>query len=107
MNLVCRSSLPLKQGESYMGERACLRSARRPIFSLHESVVGCGCAEGNPVAFIVSAHTNEIGAPGHPSFEMVDVRRFQLWTCRLIMTAVLIQPGYRIWIGAAIVGARF
>ena len=107
MNLVCRSSLPLKQGESYMGECACLRSARGPIFSLHKPVVGCGCSERNPIAFIVSAHTNEIGAPCDSSLEMIDVRRFKLWTCRLIMTAVLIQPGYRIWIRAAIVGAQF
>jgi hypothetical protein len=73
VNLVCRSSLPLKQGESYMSERSPLRSAPRKVFSLHKSVVSCGCAERNSVASIVSAHTDEIGAPGNSTFEMVDV----------------------------------
>jgi len=103
VNLVCRGSLPLEQGESYMGECACLRSAPGKVFSLHISVIGCRRAERNPVAFIVGAHTDETGAPGDPSFEMENVRRFQVWTGGLVMTAVLIQPGYWIGIGAAVV----
>jgi hypothetical protein len=73
VNLVFRGSLPLKQGESYVGERSCLRRAPRKIFSLHKSIVGCACAERNAVASIVSAHTGEIGAPSDPPLEMVDV----------------------------------
>ena len=73
MNLICRSSLPLKQGESDMGEGSRLRSAPREVFPLHESVVGCGRTERNPVASIVRAHSNEIGAPGDSPLEMVDV----------------------------------
>ena len=48
-----------------------------------------------------------IGAPGDPPFEMVNVRRLQLWACRLIMTAVLIQPGYRVGLSGAIVCSQF
>jgi hypothetical protein len=73
VNLIRRSSLPLKQGESYMSEESCLRSAPSKVFSLHKSVVSCGCAERNSIAFIVSAHTDEIGAPGDSPFEMEDV----------------------------------
>jgi hypothetical protein len=56
-----------------------------PGLSLHKSVVGCGAAKGNSAAFIVSAHAGEIGASGDSPFEMVDVRRLQLWASRLIM----------------------
>jgi hypothetical protein len=84
-----------------------LRGASREVFSLHKSVVGCGGAKGNSVTFIVSAHAGKVGASGDSPFEMVDVRRFQLWASRLIVAAVLIQPGYRVRIGAAIVRSRF
>jgi hypothetical protein len=103
MNLVFRGSLPLKQGKSYMSECACLGSALGKVFSLHISVVGCPCAERNAVALIVGAHTGEISAPGDSPFEMEDVRRFQVWARRLVMTAILIQPRYWIGISAAIV----
>ena len=90
-----------------MSECSRLRSASREVFSLHKSVVGRGGAKGNSVAFIVSAHAGEISAPGHSPFEMVDVRRLQLGASGLIMTAVLIQPGYRLRISAAIVRSQF
>jgi hypothetical protein len=73
VNLIFRSSLPLKQSESYMSECSRMWRATRKVFSLHKSVVSCGCAERNSVASIVSAHTDEIGAPGNSTFEMVDV----------------------------------
>jgi hypothetical protein len=41
--------------------------------------------EGNSVTFIVSPHAGEIGASSDSPFEMVDVRRLQLWASRLIM----------------------
>lgn len=90
-----------------MSECSRLRSASREVFSLHKSVVGGGCAKCNSVAFIVSAHAGEIGAPGDSPFEMVYVRRLQLWASRLIMAAVLIQPGYRVRISAAVVCSQF
>ncbi len=106
MNLVFRGSLPPKQCKSYMSECACLQSASGKVFSLHKSVVGCPCAERNAVALIVGAHTGEISAPGDSPFEMENVRRFQVWACGLVMTAILIQPRYRIGISAAIVGMQ-
>ena len=45
----------------------------RKVFPLHESVVGCGCAECNSVASIIGAHTDETGTPGDLPFEMEDV----------------------------------
>lgn len=107
VDLVCRGSLPLKEGESYVGERSCLRSAPREVFPLHESVIGRGRAERDPVAPVVGAHAGEIGAPGDQPLEVVDVGRLQLRARRLVMTAVLVQPGYRIRVGAAVVGAQF
>src|SRR5512137_2438745 len=107
VNLVFRGSLPLKQGESYMSECACLRSAPGKVFSLHIPVIGCRCAECNPVAFIVGAHTDETSAPCDPPFEMENVRWFQVGACRLVMAAVLIQPRDWIRIGAAVVRTQF
>jgi len=107
VDLVCRGSLPLKQGESYVGERPSLRSARGPVFSLHKPVIGCGCAEGDPIASVVGAYTREIGAPGNTAFEMVDVRWLKARAGRLVVAAVLVQPRYRIGISAAIVGSQF
>jgi hypothetical protein len=65
----------------------------REVFSLHKSLVGCGCAKCNSVAFIVIAHAGEIGTPGDSPFELPNVRRLRLWVSRLIMATVLIQPG--------------
>ena len=107
VDLVLRGSLPLKQGESYMSECSCLLRSPCPVFTLHKSEVGCSCAERDAVAFIVGAHTYEISAPGNPPFEMEDMRRFQVRRRRLVVTAVFIQPGYRIRIGAAIVCQQF
>ena len=106
MNLVRRGSLPLKEGESYVRECTGLRSTACPIFSLHKPVIGCGCAEWNPVAFVISAQTNEAGTSGDATPKMVDVRWLQIRARRLVMAAVLIQPRYRVGIGAAVVRAE-
>jgi hypothetical protein len=92
VDLVLRGNLPLKQGESYMDERAGLRGARREVFSLHNSVVGARCAKGNSVSFIVRPHAGEIGAADNSPLEMEDVRWIQLWARRLMMITELIQP---------------
>ena len=57
------SNLPLKQRMSYMNVRAGLLSSRGPIFSLHDPVVGAGCAERDSIAFTVGAHADETVAP--------------------------------------------
>ena len=63
----------MKQGESYMSECPRLRSASGKVLSLHKSIVSCGCTEWNSVAFIVSAHSDEPGAPCDLPLKMVDV----------------------------------
>jgi hypothetical protein len=71
MNLIGGSQRPPEQGESYMGEDALLWSARRPVFALHDAVVGGGAAKGDAIPLIVGAHAGEGAAAGDASFEMV------------------------------------
>ncbi len=107
MDFVLRGNLPLKQCESYMDERSVLRSARREVFSLHNSEIRAGCAPGNSVAAIVRAHADKIGASDDSALEMENVRRFALGARWLVMVAELIQPGYRVRICAAVVRGSF
>jgi len=107
VNLILRSSLPLKQRQSYVGECSDLRSASREVFPIHKSVVRSRSAKCDSIAFIISANAREIGTPADSALEMIDVRWLQLRTSRLIMAAVLIQPRNRIRIGAAVVCAEF
>ena len=90
VNLVLRSSLLLKQRQSYVGESARLGGASGEIFSLHKSVIGGGGAERDTTPIVVRTHAGETGAPANLAFEMKNVRRLQLRTSGLIMAAVLV-----------------
>jgi hypothetical protein len=63
VNLIRGDRRPLEYGKSGMREDALLRLARRPIFSCHVTVVGCGSAPREAVAFIVCPHAMEAIAP--------------------------------------------
>ncbi len=102
MDFVLRGKLPLKQCKSYMDERPGLRSARRKVFSLHDSVIGAGCAKRNPIAFVVRPHPSEVGTADDSPFEMEDVGGIQLRVCWLMMITELIQPRQRVRIRTAI-----
>ena len=73
VNLVLRSSLLLKQCESYVGESAGLSGAPGEIFSLHKPVIGSGRAEWDTVAIVVRTHTGEAGAPSNLAFKMINM----------------------------------
>jgi hypothetical protein len=91
-----------EQRESYVSEGALLCRARSPVLTLHYAIVRCRTAERDPVPLVVGTHTGEGAAPGHSSFEIVDVRRLQVRPGWLITAAVLIQPRNRVGIGAAV-----
>ena len=90
MDLVCGDRRPPKQRKSYMSERTLLRGSGGPILSLHHAVVRCRTAKGDPISLIVGAHAGKGAAPGNLAFEMVDMRRLEVCTGRLIVTAILI-----------------
>lgn len=73
VDFVLRGNLPLKEGESHVHEGTGLRRAGGEIFSLHNSEVGAGCPERDPVAFVVGAHTDKVGASDDFSFEVENV----------------------------------
>jgi len=79
-----------------MCENTLLRRARRPIFSLHNSVVRRGTSERDAIALVVGAHTSERAAASDASLEMVNVRGFEIQTGRLIVAAVLVEPRNRV-----------
>jgi hypothetical protein len=87
-----------------MGESALLRCPSSPVFTLHYSVVGGGTSERNPSSLIVRAHAGKCTAAGNPSFEVIDVRRFKVWSGGLIVAAILIKPGNWVRVRAAIRG---
>ena len=73
VNLVLRSSLLLKQRQSYVGKSAGLSGAPGEIFSLHKPVIGSGCAEWDTVAIVVRTHASEAGTPYNLAFKMINV----------------------------------
>jgi hypothetical protein len=73
-----------------MGESTLLRRAGAPILALHYTVVGGGTAKRDAIPLIVGAHTRKGAAAGDSAFEMVDMRRFKVCACRLIVTAILV-----------------
>jgi hypothetical protein len=90
MYLVCGDRRSSEQRESYMCEGALLHSSCSPILALHHAVIGCGTAECDPISFIVGAHARKGAAAGDATFEMLDMRRFEVWTRRLIVAAIFV-----------------
>jgi len=93
VDLVGGDSLSPEQRQSYMSEGALLRGPRSPVLTLHYSVIGGRTPECDSISLIISAHPGEGAGPRHLPLEMVNVRRLQVRTCRLIVAAVFIQPG--------------
>src|SRR5712672_117147 len=89
-----------------MRESALLRGPRCPIFTFHYAIVGCWASERDPIPLIIRSHASECAAARHQSFEVIDMRRFQIGPGRLIVTSVFVQP--RNWVGirAPIRGCR-
>lgn len=104
VDLVGGDRRPPEQSESYVGEGALLSGAGRPVFSLHDAVVGGGTAEGDAIALIVGAHAGESAAAGDASLEVVDVGRLQIGGGWLIVAAVFVKPRDGVGIAAAVGG---
>jgi hypothetical protein len=102
VNLVRRDSLSLENRKSYVRESALDGLARGKVLAGHKADIGCGRAEGQPVAFVVSAHAGEARAAGNLAFEMVDVGHLHIGLGRLVMIAVLVQPWNRKWARASV-----
>ena len=102
MDLVCRDRRSLEQGQSYMGERPLLCCSGRPVFALHHSVVRRGAAKRDALSLIVGPHAGEGATASDTTLEMINMRWFEIGACRLIMTAILIQPRNRVRIGTAV-----
>ncbi len=102
VNLIGGNRRSPKKRESNMSKNSRLSRARRPILTLHQSVIGGRRAEGNSIPLIVRAHAGKRAATRHRSLEVIDVRGLKVRSPRLIVTAVLVQPWNRIRISPAI-----
>ena len=72
MNLVRRDRRSLEYGESRVGENALVRLACRPVLAGHVTVVGCGSAPGEVVAFVICAHSVKTAATRQLPLEVID-----------------------------------
>jgi len=88
--LVCGDRRSPEQRESYVSEGTLLCCAAGPILPLHHSVVSCRTAKRDSISLIVGTHACKGAAPGDSTFEMVDMRRFEVWACGLIVAAILV-----------------
>lgn len=106
VHLVCRDHRSPEQRESYVSEGSSLRCSAGPILSLHCAVVSRGTAKSDAISMIVGAHSAERAAAGDAAFEVIDMGRFEVWACRLVVAAIFVQPGDRIRIGATVRSRR-
>ena len=104
VHLVCGSRRPPKQSESYVCKRARDTSSTREVLALHQAEVCCWAAERQAGTVALGPLPGEGASAGHLTLEVKDVRGLQLWTCRLIVIAVLVQPRNRERVRAAIRG---
>jgi hypothetical protein len=72
------------------------------MLPLHHAIVSRRATECDLISLVVGADTRKRAAPGDATFEMVDVRWFEIRTRRLVVAAILIEPGNGERIGAAI-----
>src|SRR5260370_42694580 len=90
VDLVCGDRRSLEQRQSYVSESTFLCCSGGPILSLHHAVVGCGTAKRDAISLIVSAHACKGAASGDSAFEVVDMRRFVVCACWLIVAPILV-----------------
>jgi hypothetical protein len=92
MYLIFRTKLVTEKGQSNVGKRSKLRCPRRPIFTVHDAEVRRLSAEQDTLPLTVGARAVEPRAPSYSTFEMVDVRRFQVRSRWLVVATVHVQP---------------
>lgn len=93
VNLIGGDRRSPEEGESYVSKGSVLCGAPSPILALHDAIVRRRTTKRDSIALVIGAHAGEGTAPGNASFEVVNMRGLQVCAGRLIMAAVLIQPG--------------
>ena len=102
VNLVGGDRRPPEQRQSYMRERTVLGSPCGPVFALHQSVIRGRAAERDAIPVVICPHAGEGAASGDKALEVVNVRRLQIRSGRLIVAAIFVEPRDWVWLGAAI-----
>src|SRR5207302_9776456 len=90
VNLVRGDRRSPEERQSYMGEGSLLCCSSRPILSLHHAVICCGAAKRELISLIVSARAGKSAVSCDSALEMVDMRRFEVCACRLIVAAIFV-----------------
>jgi hypothetical protein len=104
MCLIFRTELATEKRQSNVRKCSGSRCPRSPIFAVHDTEVGRLSAEQDALTLAVGARAIESRTPSYSTFEMIDVRRFQVRTCRLVVATVHVQPrnwegiGRTVWI---------
>jgi len=96
MDLVRGDRRSLEYGESCVGENRLVRLACRPVLARHVAVVGRGSAPREAISFVIRAHPVEPAAARQLSFEVIDAGEFDIRHGRLVVIAVLVEPGNRV-----------
>src|SRR5215472_6856950 len=78
-----------------MRECTALSSAGGPVLSFHQSVVCGRTAERDPIPPVIRPHAHEGAASGDKTLEVVDMRRLQVLSGGLVMTAIPVEPRNR------------
>jgi hypothetical protein len=102
VNLVSGDRRSPEQSESYVRKGSGLSGARSPVLALHDAIIRCRTTKRDSITPVIGAHAGERTAPSNASFEVVNMRRLQVCAGRLIVAAVLIQPGDGERLGAAV-----
>jgi hypothetical protein len=102
VNLVSGDRRSPEQGESYVRKGSMLSGARSPVLALHDAVIRSRTTKRDSTAPVIGAHAGERTATSNASFEVVNMRGLQVCASRLIMAAVLIQPGDGEGLGSAV-----
>ena len=102
VNLVGGDRRSPEEGESYVRKGSVLCGARSPVLALHDAIVRRRTTKRDSIAPVIGAHAGERTAPGNAPSEVVNMRGLQVCASRLIVAAVLIQPGDGEGIGAAV-----
>jgi hypothetical protein len=102
VNLVGGDRRSPEEGESYVRKDSVLCGARSPVLALHDAIVCCRATKRDSIAPVIGAHAGERTAPSNASFKIVNMRGLQVCTSRLIVAAVLIEPGDGEGLGATV-----
>jgi hypothetical protein len=104
VNLVFGDRRSLEYRQSGVGKDGLMRLAPSPILTRHITVIGSWSAPCKAITSIVGAHPVESTAPAELPLEVINARQFDVRFRRLIVIAVLVEPGNWKWARTAIGG---